>query len=386
MERQITTKAPQLGIIGAGVIGVTLALEASKAGIEVTLFERHSKISGASVRNFGLIWVSGRSNGEELRLSLKARQKWEELSKLVPGIGFRACGSITLLNTQAELDLAKVAISTDSKNQRKLSILDAHELHKFGLDAGREVIAGLHCELDASIEPKQAVPALVEHLTTASNFEIMYNTEVSRVNDGTVTVAKGESYDFDAIVATTGANYGGFLTRHTEPDTIGLGSTRLIMAQSAPVTQRIGPVIADADPMKYYPFFSFENAPTLEPQKEAPASHFAKLLMVQRLDGAFTLGDAHTYDLATDFEIDLRLAEYFITRAQQLLPNLNLKLSSVWDGVYSRPLDPNRAYVAKRLQDNFLLVTGTGGRGMTLAPAIADETLEWLSNYFARTM
>ena len=44
------------------------------------------------MRNFGLVWVSGRRSGEELEVARRARRRWEEIGAVVPGIGFRAYG------------------------------------------------------------------------------------------------------------------------------------------------------------------------------------------------------------------------------------------------------------------------------------------------------
>ena len=66
---------------------------------------------GASVRNFGLIWVSGRAPGGELELALRARARWAEIAEQVPGTGFRAIPSLTLAADEAELGLLKEAAS-----------------------------------------------------------------------------------------------------------------------------------------------------------------------------------------------------------------------------------------------------------------------------------
>jgi hypothetical protein len=48
-------------VVGGGVLGFMHALEARRRGHPVTHLEREAGSRGASVRNFGLIWVSGRA-------------------------------------------------------------------------------------------------------------------------------------------------------------------------------------------------------------------------------------------------------------------------------------------------------------------------------------
>ena len=85
------------------------AVAARRRGLAVVHLEREPEARGASVRNFGLIWVSGRAPGPELSLALRARAGWEELAADVPGLGFRAHGSLTLASSEAELQLMKEA-------------------------------------------------------------------------------------------------------------------------------------------------------------------------------------------------------------------------------------------------------------------------------------
>ncbi|MFH0518855.1 hypothetical protein ACHBTE_17000 [Streptomyces sp. M41] len=43
-------------------------------GHEVVQIEREAEARGASLRNFGQIWVSGPAGGEELTTALRARE------------------------------------------------------------------------------------------------------------------------------------------------------------------------------------------------------------------------------------------------------------------------------------------------------------------------
>src|SRR6202050_47769 len=76
-------------VVGGGVLGTMHAVSARRRGLDVLHIEREPEPRGASVRNFGLIWVSGRAPGPELSLALRARAGWEELAAEVPGTGFR---------------------------------------------------------------------------------------------------------------------------------------------------------------------------------------------------------------------------------------------------------------------------------------------------------
>ncbi len=77
-------------IVGGGILGTMHAVMARRRGLAVTHLEREPEGRGASVRNFGLVWVSGRRAGPELALALRARELWESIAADAPGTGFRA--------------------------------------------------------------------------------------------------------------------------------------------------------------------------------------------------------------------------------------------------------------------------------------------------------
>jgi hypothetical protein len=72
-------------VVGGGVLGV--AHTPPRHGGAGTRWCSWSgrRERGASVRNFGLIWVSGRAAGPELSLALRARARWEDLAAGIPG-------------------------------------------------------------------------------------------------------------------------------------------------------------------------------------------------------------------------------------------------------------------------------------------------------------
>lgn len=93
------------------MVGTMHAWHAVNRGHEVVQIERESEARGASLRNFGQIWVSGRAGGEELETALRARELWEGIGEQVPGLGFRPCGSLTPLRTELEIAVAEAAVA-----------------------------------------------------------------------------------------------------------------------------------------------------------------------------------------------------------------------------------------------------------------------------------
>ena len=73
-----------LAVVGAGILGLAHALAAVRRGLKVVVLDRDMAAAGASVRNFGLVVVSGQEPGE-------ARRRAERSAR--SGRGRRVCGN-----------------------------------------------------------------------------------------------------------------------------------------------------------------------------------------------------------------------------------------------------------------------------------------------------
>ncbi len=147
-------------VVGAGVVGSMHAWQAVERGHEVVQIERETEARGASLRNFGQIWVSGRAAGEELETALRARELWEGLGARVPALGFRPNGSLTLVRTGLERAVAEAALSLPEAAARGYKLLTPAEARTLNPALRGTYDAALYCERDAAVEPRTAQLAL----------------------------------------------------------------------------------------------------------------------------------------------------------------------------------------------------------------------------------
>lgn len=153
-------------IVGGGVLGTAHAWEAVERGHTVVQLEREVEARGATVRNFGLVWVSGRAECE-LDAALRARELWEKIGERVPGVGFRPAGSLTLLRTAREVAVAEDVSRRPDAARRGFRLLAPTEVRALNPALRGNFLAGLHCSRDAAVESRQALPAIRAHLKTA---------------------------------------------------------------------------------------------------------------------------------------------------------------------------------------------------------------------------
>lgn len=363
-------------IVGGGILGTSHAIEAIRRGHRVVHLEREPEARGATVRNFGLVWVSGRAPAE-LDAALRARELWEELATVVPGVGFRPTGSLTLLRTPAEVAVAEEVAGRPDAAARGFALLDADAARTANPALRGKFLAALHCSRDAAVESRQALPAIRDHLAATGRYTFLPATEARAVTVGGVRDDHGRRHDGDHVIVCAGAAHGGLVRELA--GALPVRRVRLQMMQTAPLGERLSTAIADGDSMRYYPGFAGAAADDLartQPQDVVAEQHRMQLLCVQRLHGGLTIGDTHEYTEPFTFDVSEEPYAYLTGLVEELLGRALPPVVRRWAGVYSQCVDPGELVCRRTPADGVHVVTGPGGRGMTLGPALAEQTAD----------
>ncbi|MFD6998315.1 TIGR03364 family FAD-dependent oxidoreductase [Streptomyces mirabilis] len=368
-------------VVGAGVVGTLHAWHAVERGHEVVQIEREAEARGASLRNFGQIWVSGRAGGEELETALRARELWEEIGARVPDLGFRACGSLTPVRNPRELAVAEAALAREDAAARGYKLLAADEARAVNPALRGAFEAALFCERDAAVEPRTAQLALRAELSKSPNYTFLPGREVRDVvGEHAVRDDHGDVHTGDVVVLCTGAWLGGLVRELAGPE-LPVRRVRLQMMQTAPLGEPLTTSVADADSFRYYPAYrspALDELDAHQPQAPIAAAHRMQLLMVQRADGGLTIGDTHEYEHPFAFDTLEDPYDHLAEVVESFLGRPLPKIRRRWAGVYAQCTDPSRVVHRQRVRDGVWLVTGPGGRGMTCSPAIAETTADEL--------
>ena len=366
--------AQRIVVVGGGVLGTMHAVAARRRGYQVVHLEREGEARGASVRNFGLVWVSGRRAGPELALALRARELWAELGAAVPGLHFRAAGSLTLATDEAELRLLKEAAARPDAVRRGFELLDPAAVREVNPALRGEVAGGLLCRADAIVEPRLALPALRSYLA-GPGYDWRPGREATQIAPNAVRDHTGAWHHGDLVIVCPGSVFTGVVGRYLgQLARDGVRRVRLQMMQTAPMAGRLTTAVADGDSLRYYPAYDLPGRSQLPPQAPAAARARAQLLMVQRADGGLTIGDTHSYDEPFAFDVDSDAYDHLQARAEALLGAPIPRVQRRWAGVYCEVGAGSALYHRSEPEPGVVLVTGPGGRGMTCSPAIAEET------------
>jgi FAD dependent oxidoreductase TIGR03364 len=365
-------------VVGGGVLGGTHAAEARRLGHEVVHLESGAAPRGASVRNFGLIWVSGRAAGPELNLALRARARWEELAADIPAAGFRPHGSLTLATGEAELRLLSEAAALPDAALRGYELLDPEGARSVNPALRGRFAGALYGRWDAIVEPREVPLAIRDHLLASAGRPPAYTwlpgREAVAVAPHSVRDHTGTWHRGDLVVLCTGAAHTGLAGPHLAGfERMPVRPVRLQMMQTAPYHDWLTTSVADGDTLRYYPAYALPGRDKLPPQEPTAAAFAAQLLLAQRLDGSLTIGDTHEYDEPLAFDLDEAAYDHLRGRAELLLGSPLPPTVRRWEGVYSQ-VTTGDLYHRSQVAPGVVLVTGPGGRGMTCAPAISEET------------
>jgi FAD dependent oxidoreductase TIGR03364 len=361
-------------VAGGGIIGTWHALELAAAGFSVEHLEAAAAPTGASVRNFGLVWVSGRRSGAELEVARRARRRWEEIGAAVPGVGFRPMSSLTVAGDRTASAVMEAFARHPDAAARSISFLEPDEVRACNPAVRGDVAGALHCAEDAVVEPRLALGALRAHLAAVHGERYRFHPgrRVVAAEPHALVDTMGTRWEGDLVVLATGAAYDHL--PGSGPVAARLRRVRLQMLQTAPFATRLTTSLADADTLRYYP--AYESAPLarLGEQVRVAADHHLQLLVVQRPDGGLTIGDTHAYGEPFDFALCEDPTHELLDRVRRILGAELPPVQRRWEGVYAQCID-GEVCLREEVQPGVWVVTGSGGRGMTCSPAIAADTL-----------
>ncbi|MFC7691135.1 FAD-dependent oxidoreductase [Paeniroseomonas aquatica] len=176
-------------VIGAGIVGLAHALAASRAGLRVVVLEREARATGASIRNFGFVTVTGQEQGDCWRRARRARDVWAEVAPQA-GIAVHHRGLVfAARRPEALAVLEEFAAGPMGAGCRLLTAAEAA-----GLGALRADLAGaMHSPHELRVESRDAIPRLTAWLAEARGSHSAPSPRCMRSRPGGCTAAAAPS-------------------------------------------------------------------------------------------------------------------------------------------------------------------------------------------------
>ncbi len=361
-----------IAVVGAGILGLAQAYAYAKRGHKVRVYERSQKASGASVRNFGMLWPIGQASGLLCDLAMKSRELWLEILEAAK-LPYMPTGSLHVVYREDEEAVAQEFAGLEPHRARWITAPDVLARSSAVVPDGLR--GALFSETEILVDPRLMLQKIPEFLRETYGVEFFFGTAVTNVaalKADLVFVCSGD--DFETLYPEVFANSG--ITR-----------CKLQMLRTAPQPAgwSLGPALAAGLTLRFYPAFQMcKSLAALEARIEAEMPEYNRwgihVMASQTADGAITLGDSHEYGLAVDIfnkeEIDRLILEYLKGFAR--FPDM--QIAERWHGVYARHFD--RPFYYEQPEPGVFIVTASAGKGMTVSFGLGELLYENPSRNF----
>jgi FAD dependent oxidoreductase TIGR03364 len=359
-----------VGVVGAGIIGLAHAYHLARRGLRVLVFERHRRAQGASVRNFGMIWPIGQPPGSLYDLARRSRDLWLEVLG-VAGLWHRPSGSLHLAYHEDEAQvLGEFAESAGRERSCELWT-PARVAASFPAVVRAGLRAALWSPLELAVDPRQVLAGLPAWLSKAYSVDFAFDTPVL-AHDLPRVLTPGGEYRVNRLLICTGIDF-----RELCPTAFahsGLVPVKLQMMRSQAFGEnfRLGTHLAAGLTLRHYASFAHcPTLPSLARRLDAELPEYGRygihVLVSQNGAGELTLGDSHEYGDAIEPFDKAYIDDLILGYLKTFLNVPGLEIASRWHGTYAK--HPAAAYVVARPAPGVLAVTGLGGAGMTLSLA-----------------
>jgi FAD dependent oxidoreductase TIGR03364 len=360
-------------------MGLAHAYSAASRGLKVVVFERSPQASGASVRNFGMIWPIGQPHGRMHQLALRSREHWVHVLDQAK-LPYRPEGSVLVVYRADEAAVAQEFVELSADLGYECEWLNRDQVLARSRARAHGLVGGLWSQTELTVDPRVTLAALPRFLHDRFGVETKFGCAVSRI-DLPAVQAGDESWLVDHVIVCSGDDFESLYPATFA--TSGLTRVKLQMLRTAPQPEgwHLGPALAAGLTLRFYS--AFEACSTLPVLRERIARETPEYdrwaihgLVSETAYGELTLGDSHEYGASVDvFDRD-DVDELILGYIRGFLDAPVMTIAQRWHGVYAK--HPERPYLVMTPSPGVRIVTSPGGAGMTLSFGIAEETIAGL--------
>lgn len=363
-----------VAIVGAGILGLAHAYHLARAGLRVGVFERGVRATGASIRNFGMIWPIGQPPGEMREIALRSREVWLEMLE-ASGIWYQSTGSLHLAYREDELGVLEEFTRKAGRYGYLCEMVDPAFIADLSPVVRQDwLLGGMWSPTELCVFPRQVVAELPAYLETLG-VEFHFGAAVAEVETGSLRV--GEKWvSADQIFLCTGDDFETLFPERFAAS--GITRSKLQMLRMKP--RRSGYEIcthlcAGLTLGHYANFRICDRLAAVQERFERELPDYVRwgihLLVSQHEDGLLTVGDSHEYGLEVTPFLSATIERLILEYLDTFLPVDELEVVERWHGVYAK--HPEKSYVVDPVLPGVTAVTAVGGAGMTLSFGLAER-------------
>lgn len=380
----MNTKHADLIIVGAGILGLSAAIQAREQGLSVLVFEKDAEAIGATRRNFGVVGTSTLSHPESIwrQYAVETRQFYQRIQEKI-NISLQPRQGLYLANTALQWQVLNEFSQRTAAYQINANLLSPQQLgtHFSYLKPTTTVYGALEVEGDYSVEPDLLAMRLLQYAAQLG-VEIQCNACVVKTRSSSagvwVEIASGQHYQAAQVMICHGE-----ITQILYPEQLkrmGMQRCSLQMALTEPYEHKLDATIYSGLSIARYP--AFEVCPSYlqlkqETEQGIVADYGIHILLKQNRFGQLIVGDSHEYqslDAARYYQQREVIHQYILNYCKK---NIGLELPPIerrWTGYYLS--HPDQLACINEVEPNIYLISSIGGKGMTTAAGFIKNFLE----------
>jgi sarcosine oxidase subunit beta len=141
-------------IIGAGVIGASIAYYLGKEGIRAVVLDKKQIASGSSGACEGLLLLQSKKPGIHLNMALESLRRFPELAQeLDPPIEYENKGGVVVIETEEELAAMQLFVEKQKKHDVDVSLLSTKQAREKEPALSDNIIGATFSPLDSQANP-----------------------------------------------------------------------------------------------------------------------------------------------------------------------------------------------------------------------------------------
>jgi FAD dependent oxidoreductase TIGR03364 len=281
-------------VIGAGIVGLAHAWIAAKRGLRVAVLEKNSRCTGASVRNFGFITVTGQRAGDTWRRARRSRDLWAEVA---PQAGIPIChqGLVVVGQRKESIDILESFKKSDMGEH--CSLLTAEIIReRFPEIRGENALGGLYSPHELRVESKDAIGQLAQWLSQHLKVDFFFDHELLEINLPQLRTAS-HIFHTAKLVLCPGTEINGIAEPYLGPHRLAHTQLQMLRVKpSKPLTLQAA-VMSDLSLVRYAGYTGLNCHQhllnRLNQEEKACLEAGIHLIVVQSQDGSLVVGDSH---------------------------------------------------------------------------------------------